>query len=75
LPKTGTGKSISPEVSVPFFIFHSERSEEPASTPPHDADEILKKLKAFGVDVIANRYMSDMVAKTSEEQNSRFTDR
>jgi hypothetical protein len=64
-------KNIAELYGLDFYVGDKEYKIF-AGLEADDADDILKKLRAFGVDVIANQYMSEMVAKTKQGPDSIF---
>jgi hypothetical protein len=54
------------------FLARAKEYKIFAGLEADDADEIVKKLRALGVDVIINQDMSKLVEKTTEDRNSRL---
>ncbi len=61
-------KNIAEVYGLDFYVGNKEYKIFAGLEAP-DADEICKKLRTFGVDVIANQYMSEMIAKTTQEKD------
>ena len=64
-------KNIEDQYGLSFYVGDKEYKIF-AGLEADDADEIVKKLRAFGVDVIVNQYMSKMVDETLHSHDPAF---
>jgi len=70
--KSSSSDKNTPDVyGLSFYVGRKEYKILAGLEAP-DADDILKKLRTFGVDVIINQDMSKLIEQTTEERNSRL---